>query len=157
MSETRWKPNVTVAAYIEGDDGKLLWVREHTSAGIRINNAAGHLEHDETPLEAVCREVLEETGHRFEPRGLLGIYQSDTRWTDGEAVRFLRFAFVGGVGAREREQLDEPIIETLWLSPAELRERAAELRSPLMLKGLADYEAGRCFPLDLIRDHPEGP
>lgn len=157
MSETRWKPNVTVAAYIEGDGahrGQLLWVREHTSAGIRINNAAGHLEHDESPLEAVCREVLEETGHRFQPRGLLGIYQSDTRWVDGEAVRFLRFAFVGGIGPREREQLDAPIIETLWLSPAELRARAAELRSKLMLSGLDDYEAGRCFPLDLIQTDP---
>jgi 8-oxo-dGTP pyrophosphatase MutT (NUDIX family) len=154
MSDTRWKPNVTVAAYIERGDGKLLWVREHTSAGIRINNAAGHLEHDETPLQAVCREVLEETGHPFQPRGLLGVYQSDTRWKDGEAVRFLRFAFVGTVGPREREQLDEPIIETLWLSPTELRARAAELRSPLMLRGLDDLEAGRCFPLDLIRDHP---
>ncbi len=154
MSETRWKPNVTVAAYIEGSDGRLLWVREHTTVGIRINNAAGHLEHDETPLQAVCREVLEETGHPFQPRGLLGIYQSDTRWKEGEAVRFLRFAFVGSVGPREREQLDEPIIETLWLTPAELRARAAELRSPLMIKGLDDYEAGRCFPLDLIRDHP---
>jgi phosphatase NudJ len=154
MAESRWKPNVTVAAYIEGDDGKLLWVREHTSVGIRINNAAGHLEHDESPLEAVCREVLEETGHPFRPRGLLGIYQSDTRWKDGEAVRFLRFAFVGGVGPREREQLDEPIIETLWLSPAELRARSAELRSKLMLQGLDDFEAGRCFPLDLIKTDP---
>ena len=155
MAESRWKPNVTVAAYIEGDDGKLLWVREHTSVGIRINNAAGHLEHDESPLEAVCREVLEETGRPFRPRGLLGVYQSDTRWKDGEAVRFLRFAFVGGVGPREREQLDEPIIETLWLSPAELRERAPELRSKLMLAGLDDYEAGRCFPLDLIKTDPD--
>lgn len=154
MAESRWKPNVTVAAYIEGGDGRLLWVREHTSAGIRINNAAGHLEHDETPLQAVCREVLEETGHPFQPTALLGIYQSDTRWQNDEAVRFLRIAFVGTVGPREREQLDEPIIETLWLSPAELRARAAELRSPLMVKGLDDYEAGRRFPVDLIREHP---
>lgn len=157
MAEPRWKPNVTVAAYIEGEaehSGRLLWVREHTSVGIRINNAAGHLEHDESPLQAVCREVLEETGRAFLPRGLLGIYQSDTRWSAGEAVRFLRIAFVGGVGPRQCEQLDAPIIETLWLSPAELRARAAELRSPLMLAGLADYEAGRCYPLDLIKTDP---
>lgn len=151
----RWKPNVTVAAYIE-HEGKLLWVREHTSRdGIRINNAAGHLEADETPLQAVCREVLEETGRPFEPSALLGIYQSDSRPDEhGEPVRFLRFAFVGTVGAVQRAQLDEPIIETLLLSPAELRARAAELRSVLMLKGLDDYEAGRRFPLDLIREHP---
>lgn len=147
----RWKPNVTVAAYIE-HEGKLMWVREHTSRdGIRINNAAGHLEAHESPLEAVCREVLEETGHPFLPEAVLGFYLSDIRMTEDEPVRFLRIAFVGTVGPREREQLDEPIIETLLLSPAELRARPHELRSPLMLRGLDDYEAGRRFPLDLIR------
>jgi phosphatase NudJ len=147
----RWRPNVTVAAYIE-HEGKMLWVREHTSRdGIRINNAAGHLEADETPLEAVCREVLEETGRPFKPSAVLGLYLSDTRWQDGEPVRFLRIAFLGTVGAVEREQLDAPIIETLLLTPAELRAKAGELRSPLVLSGLDDYEAGRRFPLDLLK------
>ena len=49
--------------------------------------------------------MLEETGHPFEPSALLGVYQSDTRWQDGEAVRFLRFAFVGTVGPRQRDVL----------------------------------------------------
>jgi len=147
----RWKPNVTVAAYIE-HEGKLLWVREHTSRdGIRINNAAGHLESDESPLEAVCREVLEETGRPFIPSAILGFYLSDIRVTEDEPVRFLRIAFVGTVGPVENHQLDEPIIETLLLSAAEIRARPQELRSVLMLRGLDDYEAGRRFPLDLIR------
>lgn len=147
----RWKPNVTVAAYIE-HEGRLMWVREHTSRdGIRINNAAGHLEADETPLQAVCREVLEETGHPFRPEAVLGLYLSDIRReADGEVVRFLRIAYVGTVGPRERTELDPPIIETLLLSADEIRARPQDLRSPLMLRGLADYEAGRRFPLDLI-------
>lgn len=146
----RWRPNVTVAAYIE-HEGKLLWVREHTMRdGIRINNAAGHLEAEETPLQAVCREVLEETGHPFRPEAILGLYLSDIRRTEGEVVRFLRIAYVGTVGPREREQLDPPIIETLLLSAAEIRARPQELRSPLLLRGLDDYEGGRRFPLDLI-------
>ncbi len=150
MAEIRWKPNVTVAAYIE-HEGKLMWVREHTSRdGIRINNAAGHLEAEETPLQAVCREVLEETGHPFRPEAILGFYLSDIRRTDGEVVRFLRIAFVGTVGPRERTELDPPIIETLLLSADEIRARPQELRSPLMLRGLDDYEAGRRYPLDLI-------
>ncbi len=146
----RWRPNVTVAAYIE-HEGKLLWVREHTTRdGIRINNAAGHLEAEETPLQAVCREVLEETGHPFRPEAILGLYLSDIRRTEGEVVRFLRIAFIGTVGPREREHLDPPIIETLLLSADEIRARPQELRSALMLRGLDDYEAGRRFPLDLI-------
>ena len=151
MAEIRWKPNVTVAAYIE-HEGKLLWVREHTSRdGIRINNAAGHLEAEETPLQAVCREVLEETGHPFRPEAILGFYLSDIRrQASGEVVRFLRIAFVGTVGPRERSELDAPIIETVLLSADEIRACAHELRSPLMLRGLDDYEAGRRYPLDLI-------
>ena len=147
----RWKPNVTVAAYIE-HEGKLMWVREHTRDGIRINNAAGHMEHDENPLQAVCREVLEETGCPFTPSALLGVYLSDTRWIDGEPVRFLRLAFVGTVGERERDVLDEPIIETLLLSAAELRARADEVRSALLLRGLDDYEAGQRLPLSALRE-----
>ncbi len=142
----RWRPNVTVAAYIEGPEG-LLWVREHTAAGARLNNAAGHLELDDASLvDAVCREVWEETGRRFEPSALLGVYLGEPR----DGLRYLRFAFVGRVGPREREALDEGIIETLWLGPAALRERAAELRSPLVLAGLADYEAGVRHPLTLL-------
>lgn len=153
MSDARWRPHVTVAAYILGEGeqaGRLLWVRERTSAGLRINNAAGHLEPGETPLEGVCREVLEETGRRFRPEALLGLYLGPMR----EGARYLRIAFVGSVGPLERAQLDDPIEETLWLTPAELRARQNELRSALVLAGLDDYEAGRRWPLDLIRTLP---
>lgn len=153
MDDARWKPRVTVAAYIAGEGaraGQLLWVRERTADGLRINNAAGHLEPGETPEAGVCREVLEETGCRFTPQALLGLYLGPMR--AGE--RYLRIAFVGTVGAREREQLDAPIEETLWLTPAELRARRTDLRSSLVLAGLDDYEAGRRWPLDLIKELP---
>ena len=55
---------------------------------------------------------------------------------------------------RERESLDPAIIDTLWLSPAQLRGRAAELRSALVLAGLADYEAGVRHPLTLLHPLP---
>ncbi len=146
---SRWRPNVTVAAYIEGEDGRLLWVRERGPDGrVVINNAAGHLEPHETPQQAVCREVLEETGCPFTPTALLGLYLGPMQ---GE-MRYLRIAFVGRVGARERAELDEPIEETLWLSPVELRAREAELRSDFVLAGLADWEAGRRLPLGSIQD-----
>lgn len=148
--EGRWRPNVTVAAFIE-QEGRLLLVREHTSIGICLNNPAGHLEADESPLQAVGREVLEETGCPFQAQAVLGLYLSDSRTVDGVVQRFLRIAFIGTVGPRQHAQLDAGIIETLWLTPAELRARAAEHRSPLLLQGLDDYEAGRRFPLDLIR------
>ena len=41
--DTRWKPNVTVAAIIERD-GRYLLIEEHTQEGLRLNNPAGHLD-----------------------------------------------------------------------------------------------------------------
>ncbi len=47
--DTRWKPNVTVAAIIERE-GRFLLVEEQTADGLRLNNPAGHLDRGETPL-----------------------------------------------------------------------------------------------------------
>jgi hypothetical protein len=92
--------------------------------------------------------VLEETAHRFTPTGLVGIY----RWRyDKEDLTFLRFAFLGRVdGVEEGRQLDKEIIAALWLTPAELAARRAEHRSPLVQQCVADYLAGRSFPLDVL-------
>ena len=75
MSEV-WKPNVTVAAVVEGRDrhaGHYLMVEEETRDGLRINQPAGHLDPHESLIDAAVRETLEETAHAFTPDGLLGI------------------------------------------------------------------------------------
>jgi hypothetical protein len=46
--------------------------------------------------------------------------------------------------------LDRAIIRTLWLGRAELAARAAELRSPLVLRCLDDYLQGARYPLALL-------
>ena len=55
-----WKPHVTVAAVIEQDQ-RFLVVEEHTPNGLAFNQPAGHLENNESLIDAVKREVLEET------------------------------------------------------------------------------------------------
>ena len=72
---TIWKPSVTVAAIIERD-GKFLLVEEETSDGIRFNQPAGHLDPNESLIEAVSREALEETSFDFTPEALVGVYMS---------------------------------------------------------------------------------
>ncbi|MCY4050311.1 MAG: NUDIX domain-containing protein [Gammaproteobacteria bacterium] len=68
-----WYPHVTVAA-IAQIHGKYLMVKERIMGNPVFNQPAGHLEEHETLQEAVIRECMEETGWKFEPEGLVGIY-----------------------------------------------------------------------------------
>jgi 8-oxo-dGTP pyrophosphatase MutT (NUDIX family) len=144
---SRWRPSVTVAAVIERG-GKFLFVEEMANGRRVLNQPAGHLDPGESLVQAVAREVLEETAHRFTPTALLGVY----RWIyDKEDVTFLRFAFLGRVdGVEAGRKLDKEIIAAVWLTPAELAARRAAHRSPLVQQCVDDFLAGRSFPLDVL-------
>lgn len=143
-----WKPNVTVAAVVERD-GRFLLVEEETTNGLALNQPAGHLEEGESLLQAVTRETLEESGWEFTPEALLGIY----RWRSPRGVTYLRFAFVGRLGAHDAaRELDTGIVRTLWLPPAEIEAQRARHRSPQVERCVADYLAGTRYPLTLLRD-----
>jgi phosphatase NudJ len=150
-----WKPSVTVAAVVERD-GRFLLVEEHTRDGLRLNQPAGHLDPGESLLQAVSRETLEETANRVEPSASVGIYMSRyVSQTDGTDVTYMRFAFACALlGEVPGRALDEGIVRTLWLSPDEVRERADMHRSPLVMRTIDDYLAGRRLPLDIIFTHP---
>ncbi len=147
--DTRWKPNVTVAAVIERD-GRFLLVEEHTADGLRLNSPAGHLDPAESPEQACVREVLEETAHPFTPAALVGVYLS--RFQRGaEDITYLRFAYCGSVGNPDPERpLDTGIVRTLWMTEAEIRACPERHRSALLLRCLDDYLAGRRYPLSLV-------
>jgi phosphatase NudJ len=151
VTDTRWKPSVTVAAIIEAD-GRYLLVEEHTPEGLKLNNPAGHLDRGESPLQGVVRETLEETACDFEPDALLGMYLSRfVRPATGEDVTYLRLAFCGRVGAPHAGRpLDDGIVRTLWLTPDEVRAASHRMRSPLVLRCIEDHLAGRRFPLDAL-------
>ena len=145
---TRWKPNVTVAAVIE-QDGRFLLVEEQTDDGLKLNNPAGHLDPGESPEDGCIRETLEETAHTFTPTALLGVYMA--RSAEQPDVTYMRFAFTGELGAREEGRaLDEGIVRTLWMTVGEIRASAARHRSPLLLRCIEDYLAGKRHPLSLI-------
>jgi len=142
-----WKPNVTVAAVIERD-GKFLLVEEETAQGIRFNQPAGHLEANESLLAAVARETLEESAYTFTPRHLLGIYRWHATTSD---TTYLRFAFTGDITAHDAARaLDAGILRAVWLTPEEIRATQTRHRSPLILRCVEDYLAGKRYPLDLL-------
>ena len=146
--DTRWKPNVTVAAIIE-QDGRYLLIEEHTHEGLRLNNPAGHLDPSESLVDACIREALEETTCTFTPQALLGVYLSRfQRPATQEDITYVRFAFCGSVGpANPALQLDTGIVRTLWMTPDEIRASADRHRSPLVLRCIEDHLAGQRFPL----------
>lgn len=142
-----WKPNVTIAAVIE-HDGRFLLVEEETLQGVRFNQPAGHLEANESLLTAVAREVLEESAYSFTPQHLLGIYHWHAPESD---TTYLRFAFTGTLtGHDPQRKLDDGIIQAVWLTPDEIRATQERHRSPLVLRCIEDYLAGRRYPLDLL-------
>ena len=155
MVDTLWKTSVTVAAIVERD-GRYLLVEEHTPDGLMLNNPAGHLDPGETPLDGAIRETLEETGRRFTPRALLGVYLSRAQRAEPPGdVTYVRLAFTGEVSEPlPGLALDAEIVRTLWLTPDELRAQAARHRSPLLMRCVDDHRAGRRYPLDLVFSDP---
>ena len=143
----QWMPHATVAAIVE-DNGKFLLVEETTDRGNRFNQPAGHLEDNESLIEAVIRETLEETAYTFNPEALLGIYH----WKhEHNNTTYLRFAYIGSVTNHQPNlALDEGIIRAVWMNIDEIRSNAALMRSPQVLTCIEDYLNGQQFPLSVV-------
>lgn len=144
-----WTPHVTVAAVVQRDDCFLL-VEEAVDNGVVLNQPAGHLEENETLVQAVVRETLEETAWHFRPEALLGVY----RWlSPRNQVTYLRFAFTGSLLRHEPQRpLDHGILRTVWMTPEAIRQSAASHRSPQVLRCVDDYLAGVRYPLTSLHD-----
>ncbi len=143
-----WKPHVTVAALCEREN-RFLLVEERIDGCLRLNQPAGHLEPGESLCDAVIRETREETGWDFAPQALVGIY----RWPLSDSDTYLRFCFTGACLNHHSDQpLDEGIEAAIWLSHAQLANRSAEHRSPLVMRCVADYLAGQRYPLTMLME-----
>ena len=142
-----FKPDVTVAA-IAATNGRFLLVEERITHRLVFNLPAGHVEDGETLIDAVVREVREETAWLFHTEALLGIYL----WRrPGNGRSTLRFTFTGSVTDHRRSPpLDRGIVRTHWLSQEEMRQREARMRSPLVLRCLDDFLAGNRLPLSAV-------
>lgn len=148
-----WQPDVTVACVVVRD-GRLLMVEEQVRGRLVLNQPAGHLEPDESLLEAARRETLEETGWQVEPTAFIGAYQwkAPDVSAGGSGRHYLRMAFAADPIRHDPERaLDEGIVRALWLSPGELSADAARHRSPLVWRVVEDFLAGRRHPLDAVQ------
>lgn len=146
-----WTPHATVATLVE-KDGRFLFVEELVDGRQLLNQPAGHVDEREPLQTAALRETLEETGWEVEITHLVGIY---TYTPPQNQITYYRFCYAARPLRQVPDaQLDTGIIGPVWLSLEELKARQAEWRSPLVLKCVEDYLAGRRFPLDLVYEHP---
>lgn len=155
----RFLPHVTVAAVVT-DRERFLLVEERNrlrpDATVTVfNQPAGHLEADESLINAVHRETLEESGWEIALEGYLGLYINTA--PNGEVYH--SHTFLARPVRRISETLDEGIIRADWYSLTDIQalECQGRLRSPLVLRRIHDALEGRLYPLTLIRDldHPD--
>ncbi|MCP4595339.1 NUDIX hydrolase [Neptuniibacter sp.] len=144
-----WYPHATVAVIVE-KNGKFLLVEEVSSGKVVLNQPAGHIDEGETFIEAAKRETLEESAWHVEPKYLIGFYV----YKGENNITYHRACFYAEALEHESErELDEGIIREVWMSRDEIEASAEKLRSPMVLKCIDDYLAGKEYPLDLIYEY----
>ncbi len=146
---TRFTPHITVATVIE-KDGRFLFVKEHAEKRTVLNQPAGHLEMDESLIQAAIRETLEETGWDIEISHLIGIYLYKA---PSNNVTYQRVCFAGrALQQRDNYRLDDGIIAAQWLTRHELIVQRELWRSPMVLRSIDDYLSGTRFSLDIFKN-----
>lgn len=141
-------PELTVAAVVERN-GRFLIVEERVRGRLVLNQPAGHVEPGESLIEAVIRETREETAWVLKPAAITGIYH----WRCGaKPADILRTVFCGECSEQISEtHRDDDIVAIHWLTYGELTADRDRLRSPLVLRSIEDYLAGRRYPLEVVQ------
>lgn len=145
-----------VGAIIERD-GNILLVKEsgrkRADAG-KWNQPAGWIEIGENPIDGVKREVEEETGYKFTPTNILGVYslaREDLFRIQQELQHPIKILFIGKISNEPAAELADDVSETKWFSPEEIyaMDRSI-LRDDDIKQEVKDYFAGKKYPLELL-------
>jgi 8-oxo-dGTP pyrophosphatase MutT (NUDIX family) len=132
--------DLTVAAVVE-DKGRYLLVEEFAMGRVVLNQPGGHIEPGESPEDAAVREVLEETGCRIDCGELINLYL----WIHPQTrQQFVKIVYVGEFRDYDADRaLDEGIVARRWMTREDVEHRPHDLRTPVVLRCIRDYEAGR--------------
>ncbi|MGJ3352777.1 NUDIX domain-containing protein [Providencia sp. Je.9.19] len=145
MSSPKFRPNITVATIVHAQN-KFLVVEEWVNGKPTWNQPAGHLEANETLLQAAERELLEETGISATPQKLIKIHQ----WIAPDSTPFIRFLFELELpNTCETHPQDSDISCCHWVSAQQIIESNC-LRSPLVAQSILCFQENTTYPLDIL-------
>jgi ADP-ribose pyrophosphatase YjhB (NUDIX family) len=132
--------DLTVAAVIERDD-KFLLVEEYAMGRRVVTQPGGHIEANESPEQAVVREVFEESGVTVECRDMIGVYL----WIHPQTrQQFLRIMYAAEYLDHDASiELDDGILGARWMTLDDIRASRSILRTPVVLRCVEDYRSGR--------------
>lgn len=149
---TAWSIHITVAAIVKHHN-KFLLVTDNTSLGLKLNQPAGHVEKNEGIIQAVIREVKEETSLDFSPQYIVGIYWAKINQNNS----YLRICFAGDASGNldspHPKADDDGVIEAKWYAIDEIEHD--KLRTPLVWQCLNDFIAGNNFPLSILANYAD--
>lgn len=141
-----YKHSFMVSFYVATDalierNGKYLMIKEGKErCRGKWNIPGGGVEHGENPVEAVKREVWEETGLEVEEvEGLLGVVDGMST-QDGNPVIVFVFKCTAEDGEPDPE-FDEEVLDAKFLSKEDIENR--ELRNTIVEKALKMEKNGK--------------
>jgi len=144
-----------IGAIIE-KEGKFLLVQEnnpkHPDHG-KWNQPAGWIEVGENPIDAVKKEVLEETGYIFEPTSLLGIYSIHKDYSEiaNYASHGIKLIFKGNITGGTEITSNSEILAVRWFSAKKINDMdGSTLRDLDIKQEIKDYTNNINFPLSII-------
>jgi phosphatase NudJ len=157
-----WIPRVftqtfgVVGAILEKDGAVLLVkeVQENGPDNSKWSHPAGWIDVGEEPIEAVKREVLEETGHDFTPTHLLGVYSLVRKDVEKElngTPHAIKLIFIGTISDNS-QALHEDISEIKWFKPEEIYNMGPDKLRDVDIKQIVkDYFGGQKFSLEALK------
>ncbi len=123
-------------------------IEKQASGVVVVTQPGGHIETGEAPEEALFRGTLRESGCEVAVSGLLGVYL----WIHPQTrEQYLRVVYTAtAIKEKISRQLDQVVRGVHWYSLADIKRRSRDLRSPIVLRCVEDFIAGKRQPQEIL-------